>query len=273
MSRWLQKLERFAQPLAVPHVFAAIVVGQVFFYLVTLLGLFDPTRLYFAWGAIFAGEWWRLLTFVVAPPDVHWVWFAFAVMFLWSLGSALEQEWGTLRFNLFLLLGAVFTLAAALLTPNRVVGSSFIAGSIFLAFAYLNPNHVFHLYLILPVKAKWLAALALFFYAYSFVTGNAAAKVSVLAALGNCLVFLGPQMLRDLRTGRRQVAHHARQNAARREEAAAGPRHVCVVCGKNSDTHPHEDFRYRADDRCYCSEHLKTPVSPAGSSSPAGPGR
>ena len=260
MSRWLHKLERLARPLAVPHALAAIVAAQIFFYLV---GLFDVTRLWFAWTPVFEGEWWRVLTFVVSPPDVYWVWFAFAIAFLYSLGNALEQEWGTLRFNLFLLLGAVFTLAAALLTPDRVVGSGFIAGTIFLAFAYLNPNYVFHLYFILPVKARWLAALTLLFYTYSFATGDGATRVSVVAALGNCLVFLGPRLVSDFRGGRRQLANRAKQSAVRREESAAGPRHVCAVCAKNSETHPHEDFRYRADDRCYCSEHLQAPLAGA----------
>lgn len=269
MSRWLRFLDRIARPLAVPHVFLALIAGQTFFYLVSLLGLFDESRLWFAWSAVFAGEWWRVATFLVAPPVVHWVFFAFAVACLHSLGSALEHEWGTARFNLFLLLGAGFTLAAALLTPDRVIGSGFIAGTIFLAFAYLNPNHVFYLYFILPVKAKWLAALTLLFYTYSFVTGGPATQVAVLASLGNCLVFLGPQILDDFRGGRRQLAYRAKQKVARREEAAAGPRHVCVVCGKNSETHPHEDFRYRADDRCYCSEHLRAPLAGA----PAGPSR
>lgn len=262
MSRWQHFLERVARPFAVPHLFSAIVAGQVFFYLVSLLGLFDETRLWFAWSAVWGGEWWRVLTFMIAPPSVHWVWFAFAAMCLWSLGTALEQEWGTARLNLFLLLGATFTLAAALLAPDRVVGSGFIAGSIFLAFAYLNPNHVFHLYFILPVKAKWLAAITLLYYTYSFFTGGPAAQVAVLAALGNCLVFFGPQLVADYRAGRRNLAYRAKQSEARREVAAAGPRHACVVCGKNSDTHPQEDFRYRADDRCYCSEHVKTPLAP-----------
>ena len=261
MSRWLQFLDRISRPIAVPHVFSAIVMAQVFFYLVSLLGLLDEARLWFAWNAVFSGEWWRVLTFVVAPPVVHWVWFAFAVMFLYSLGTALEHEWGTGRFNLFLLLGAIFTITAALLTPDRVVGSGFIAGSIFLAFAYLNPNYVFHIYFILPVKAKWLAAITLLFYTYAFVVGDLAARVSVIAALGNCLVFLGPQLVGDFRGGRRQLAFRAKQKAAPRDAAAAGPRHACVVCGKNSNTHPDEDFRYRADERGDCSEHVRVPIA------------
>ncbi len=268
MSRWLHKLERIARPLDVPHVFPAIVAGQTFFYLVSLLGLFDESRLWFSWAAVFAGEWWRLLTFLVAPPNVHWVWFAFAVSCLFSLGNALAQEWGTPRFNLFILLGAVLTISAALLSPNEPIGSGFIAGTIFLAFAYLNPNYIFQIYFIFPVRAKYLALLTLFLYTLAFVSGGMATRLSVIAALGNCAVFLGPQLLADLRGGRRQLAFRARQKAAHREAAAAGPRHVCVVCGKSSDTHPHEDFRYRADDRCYCSEHLRAPL--AGASAEAG---
>lgn len=261
MSRWLHKLERVARPLAVPHVFPAIVVGQTFFYLVNLLGLFDEARLWFSWSAVYGGEWWRLLTFVVSPPAVHWVWFAFAVSCLFSLGNALAEEWGTLRFNLFLLLGAVFTISASLLAPDQPIGSGFIAGTIFLAFAYLNPDYVFQIYFILPVRAKYLALLTLFFYTLAFVSGGMATRLAVIAALGNCFVFLGPQMLNDFRGGRRQLAFRAKRKAAEREEAAAGPRHVCVVCGKNSDTHPDEDFRYRADDRCYCSAHLRAPLA------------
>jgi hypothetical protein len=260
---WLRRFERHLGFLAVPHLFPAIVVGQVFFYLVDLLGMFDVSLLWFAWRPVWAGEWWRVGTFLVSPPEVHWIWFAFAVACLFSLGQSLEQEWGTLKFNLFLLLGAVFTLAAALLAPDRVVGSGFIAGSIFLAFAYLNPNHVFHLYLILPVRAKYLAVATLVLYTLAFVQGDLAIRLSVLAALGNCLVFFGPSMIADLRGGRRQLAFRGRQKAAAREQAVAGPRHACAVCAKNSDTHPHEDFRYRADDRCYCSEHLRLPVGSA----------
>ena len=261
MSRWSHKFERMAGPLASPYLFPAIVAGQTFFYLARLLGLFDESRIWFAWSLVRAGEWWRLATFAVSPPDVGWIWFAFAMSCLFSLGNALAAEWGTLRFNFFLLLGGVLTLAAALLSPNEPVGSGFIAGTIFLAFAYLNPNYVFHLYFVFPVRAKYLALITLFMYTLAFVSGDLATRLSVLAALGNCLIFLRRQLIDDFRGGRRQLAFRAKQKAAHREAVASGPRHVCVVCGKNSDTHPHEDFRYRADDRCYCSEHLRAPLA------------
>lgn len=260
MSRWSQTLERWARPLAVPHVLLAIVVGQTFFYLTTLLNLFDQSLLWFAWSAVFQGEWWRVLTFTVAPPAVHWAFFAFAIYCFYSLGEALEAEWGTLRLNLFLLTGWGMTLAAGLLAPGAVLGNGFIAGSVFLAFAYLNPNHVFQLYLIFPVRAKYLALVTLVLYTIGFVNGDIATRLAIVASLGNYFAFLGPQMVRDLRGGRRQLAFRVKQAEAKREMVSAGPRHRCVVCGKTSESHPDEDFRYRADDQCYCSEHVKQPL-------------
>jgi hypothetical protein len=263
MSRWTQKLERWAQPLAFPHLLIGIIIGQTFFYLVTLLGLFDESRIWFAWSAVLAGEWWRLLTFAISPPDVHWAFFAFVIYCLYSLGGALEAEWGLLRFNLFLITGWFLTVAAAALVPGQVMGNGFIGVSIFLAFAYLNPNYVFQIYFIFPVRAKYLALITLFLYTLGFYSGGLSTRLAILASLGNCLIFLGPQLLNDVRGGRRQLAFRSRQAAAKREVAAAGPRHRCVVCGKDSDTHPDEDFRYRADDRCYCSAHLRTPLATA----------
>jgi membrane associated rhomboid family serine protease len=263
MSRWSQTLNRWAQPLAVPHVLLTLVIGQTFFYLTDLLQLFDSSRLLFAWTPVLYGEWWRLFTFPFSPPDVHWIFFAFAVYCLYSFGQALEAEWGTLRFNFFLLVGWIFTVAAGWFAPSSPMSNGFIAGSIFLAFAVLNPNHVFYIYFILPIRAKFLAVITLALYTFSFATGSVSTRLAIAAALGNWLVFLGPHLWQEFRSGRRRLAHRTKHAAAERELSAAGPRHVCVICGKDSDRHPHEDFRYRADDRCYCSEHVRHPLATA----------
>ena len=261
----LRQLERRSQFLAVPHVLPVILSIQVFLYITGyLFGMVDLSRLDFSWQMVAEGEWWRAVFFLVYPPGCHWVLFAFGIYGVYFIGSSIEKEWGPWRFNVFLLTGWLLTVGAGILVPYAVLSNWFIAGSLFLAFAYYAPNYVFYIYFVFPVQAKYLALLTLFLKTLAFVTGGPAAQLAVCAALGNYLIFLGPSMLRDLRSGQRKARWHARQSAARREIAAAGPRHACVVCGKNSDTHPHEDFRYRADDRCYCSEHLRAPLS-AGS--------
>lgn len=254
---WLNKLERRLEPLAVHHVVLALVAGQTFFYLAEMLQMVDRSRLVLAWGLVAQGEWWRVLSFTLVPPNAHWVFIAFALYILYFLGSALEEAWGTLRLNLFLLSGWLLTVAAAWLQPTMVVNNMFIGGSVFLAFAYLNPNYVFHLFLILPVKVKWLALVTWGFYALIFVTGGAGARLLVLAATGNFFLFFGARMIDDLKGARRRAGQASLRRAERAEAAAAGPRHRCHVCEKNSDTHPDEDFRYRADGKCYCEQHLR----------------
>lgn len=261
---FFSKLERRLQPLAVPHVLLAIVAGQTFFYLAMLLGLVDADRLVLAWTLVAQGEWWRLTSFVLVPPAAHWAFIAFALYMLYFFGNTLEQEWGSLRLNLFLLTGWLLTLAAAWWVPDAVVGNAFVGASVFLAFAYLNPNYTLYLFFILPVQVKWLALVMWLSFAFMCVTGDAAERVLVLASTGNFLLFFGARIVRDLRAGKRQVGVKIQRRAAEREAEAAGPRHRCVVCAKNSDTHPNEDFRYRADEKCYCEGHLRAVIAQEG---------
>jgi hypothetical protein len=265
---FFRKLERRLEAFAIPHVLLAIVAGQTFFYLTALLGLVDPFRLVLVWDLVAQGEWWRLASFVLVPPPAHPVFIAFALYMLYLLGSSLESEWGTLRLNLFLLTGWALAIGASVIVPGAVVTNAFIGGSVFLAFAYLNPNYVFHLFFILPVKVKWLALITWLYFGYVVLFGAPSARLLALAGAGNFLLFFATRIIEDIRTGRRQMTRQLKQRAELREAAAAGPRHRCVVCSKNSDTHPHEDFRYRADDRCYCEEHLRAAIAAEKASRP-----
>ncbi|TAG31149.1 MAG: hypothetical protein EAZ36_03230 [Verrucomicrobia bacterium] len=273
---FFRKFERHLQALALPHAILALVVGQTFFYLSDLLGLIDVSRLVLQWSLVAEGEWWRLASFIWVPPDASPIFIAFALYVLYLLGTALEQEWGELRLNLFLITGWVLTIAAAWLVPQSVVTNAFIGGSIFLAFAYLNPNYVFYIFFILPVKVKWLALLTWLFFAYVIIFGGPAARILALASAGNFLIFFWARIWEDVRTGKRQMSGQLQRRAALREAAAAGARHRCVVCGKNSDSHPNEDFRYCSKcvgDQCYCEEHLRNHVHITEESKPALPPR
>ena len=61
------KLERWLQPLALPHVLLAIVAGQTFFYIAAMLEVVNLERLVLAWGLVEQGEWWRLASFALMP--------------------------------------------------------------------------------------------------------------------------------------------------------------------------------------------------------------
>jgi membrane associated rhomboid family serine protease len=206
---------------------------------------------------VLAGEWWRLVTFILVPPSASIYFIVFAWYMFWFFGSALEAHWGVNRYNLFLLMGWAITVGLSFLTPTAIASNAFIAGSVFLAFARLAPNFEIALFFILPVKVKWLALFTWILYAYSFVTGGLAAKLAVIAATGNFLIFFGPEMWMSVRQRKRRMAYAA----ANKSETVEGLRHRCKVCGKDSESHPHLDFRYCStctDDSCYCAEHIRS---------------
>lgn len=260
---FLDKLERNFGRFSIPGITRFIIVGQVLVWFGLERGVLDPGALILQPAAAVHGQWWRLLTFVLMPPlqslnglrDLIFTIFGWWLFYL--LGSGLEAIWGSFRYNLFLLLGFLATVAAGFVFPLDIVPNTFLAGSVFLAFAYLNPDFELAIFLVIPVKIKWLALLAWIYYAVCFVLGPWADRLQVAATVANFVLFFGPDAW--------QRAHlRTRQMAIRAERAASAPpvdapRHKCRICGKTDRTDPQMDFRYCskcAGDQCYCSDHI-----------------
>ena len=253
----LNRLERFFGRLAIPNITLYLVFGQVLFWSVSFFGLFKLERIALLPSAVLEGEAWRLFTFLLLPPNAQPVFIAFAWYIFYLMGSALEGYWGVFRYNLFIFLGWALTAAVAFLFPEVYATNLFLAGSVFLAFAFLNPDFEMLIFFILPLKIKWLALLQWLFYGYALLFGTWPVRLAVLASIGNFLVFFSREIIQRMRTGRRRMDYQARQAAARREELE--PRHKCHICGKTDLTHPQMDFRYCSrcvGEECYCSEHL-----------------
>lgn len=253
----LNRLERSLERFAIPNLTLYLVGGQVLFWGVSYLGTFELERIALLPAAVMAGEVWRLLTFLWLPPNSHPVFIAFAWYMFYLMGGALEGHWGVFRFNLYIFIGWLFTVLAAFLVPGAYSTNLFLAGSVFLAFAHLNPEFELMIFFILPLKIKWLALIQWLFYGYALIFGSWPVRLAVLASIGNYLCFFARDIVRRAKTGRRQMEFRAQQAAAQCEEPAH--RHRCVICGKTDLSHPQMDFRYCskcAHDECYCSEHL-----------------
>jgi hypothetical protein len=253
----LNRLERTFGRFAIPNISLYLVFGQVLFWSVTFLGFFDPERIALLPLAVREGQFWRVATFLLLPPVSHPVFIAFAWYMFWMMGTALEEYWGVFRYNLFILVGWALTVAVAFVFPASYATNVFLAGSVFLAFAFLNPEFEILIFFILPVKIKWLALVQWALYGYVVLVGSWPVRLAVLASVGNFLVFFAREIFQRMKTGRRQMEHRVRQTAARANDLE--PRHRCVVCGKTDLTHPQMDFRYCskcAGEECYCSEHL-----------------
>ena len=249
----LDKLERKFRGIALPNITLYIVIGQAFFYMAAYAGTLDVSRMLMVPSLVLQGEWWRLIAFLFIPPSTSIIFVFFVLYFFYMMGSALEGHWGTFRYNLFLLLGYVITVAVSFLLPNSAATNIFLGASVFLAFAHLFPDFTIYLFFILPVKIKWLALLTWAGYALSLITGGWHTRVYVLASIANYLLFFGRDITWKVRTGQRKMAQQARAISGSREAF-----HTCTVCGKTDVSHPDLEFRYCSE--CgglgYCMEHI-----------------
>lgn len=254
--RWLNRLHARYGHYGVPHLTVVLIVGQVLSYILEMSRPEYIQNIAFIPALFLAGEWWRPITFVFSPPAMHPI-FAFFFWYLfYFMGTTLENVWGTLRFNLFFLVGYLATVAVAFFNPQQPASIYFVEGSVFLAFAFLFPDFEIRLFFILPVKIKWLAMLTWGFGFFLVLGLPWHGKLMIVASVANFFLFFGKDVWRKLRYGQRRMVHQSQQ-IKHRERAI----HRCVVCGKTEKTDPQMEFRYCskcAGNPCYCSEHLRS---------------
>jgi hypothetical protein len=246
-------MERKLRRYAIPNVTLYIILGQVLFFVFEMSGRFILDRIVLIPDLVIRGEWWRLITFLFIPPSTSPIFIFFAWYIFYLMGTALEGHWGAFRYNLYLLVGYVVTVAVTFLFPYSVATNLFIGGSVFLAFAFLYPDFQLYIFFILPVKIKWLALLTWIGYAYELIFGSWHQRVLVLASISNFLLFFGKDISWRMKTGKRRMGEQARQFSGKREAF-----HTCATCGKTDISHPQMEFRYCSD--CgglgYCMEHI-----------------
>jgi hypothetical protein len=256
--RIIDRLEKWLEPYAIANITNVLVIGQMAAYVAVQNRPDLEAMLWFVPERVLHGEVWRLLTFLFTPPSDSPI-FAFFFWYLFYLmGTSLESFWGTARYNLYLLVGMVATVASAFLHPQFPVTNAFLQGTVFLAFAFLNPDFELYIFFILPVKIWWLATLTWFFYALTFITGGWATRVLICASVANFLFFFAKDIVERVKTGRRHMAWQANRFSETQKKKEYY--HKCVVCGITDATHKQMDFRYCSQcdgAQCYCQEHLR----------------
>ncbi|SHF12550.1 rhomboid family intramembrane serine protease [Alkalibacter saccharofermentans] len=196
---WLQKLERKISRFAIHNLMYYIVaLTGLVFILSMFFGSEFISRLYFFPAAIMRGEIWRVITFVFIPPSFSPIWIIFALYFYYMIGKTLEQQWGTARFNLYYLFGVAGTVVASLIA-GTVGMPTYLNLSLFLAFAHLFPDFQVLLFLIIPVKMKYLAYLNWFFFGMTILTGSMSERVAAIVALANFFIFFYGDFTRGIK--------------------------------------------------------------------------
>jgi membrane associated rhomboid family serine protease len=249
----LDKLERrlgFLRISGLPRIlvgFAALVFGLAWLLpgFVSILTL-DPDK-------IRHGEVWRLFTYIFIPQTLSPIWFLFALWFLWWLGEGLERAWGPFRLTLYFLVGMIGTTVAAFFFGSNF-SNSMLLMSLFLAFAHFYPEEIIYILFVLPVRIKWLAWIAGAFLLLGFFVNSNSYRASLVAALGNYLIFFGPDFF-----SKAKHRHEVTTRRGRFEDSSRGedePLHKCEVCGRTELTDPDLEFRVARDGEEYCMNHL-----------------
>lgn len=252
------RLERWFGRFAIPHLTMAVTMGLTITLGMQLLWPETAGILLFDRSSILRGELWRLLTFVVLAPAVYspvQIMFAvFGLYLFYLMGTALENEWGEFRFNLYMLVGWLATVAVGLLGPVGYATNYYYLSSVFLAFAYLYPEFELLLFFILPVKIKWLAMLTWLIYVARLLFGDVTDRLLIVSAILNFLIFFGADIFMGARVAKRRMEFKAKSLV---DESK--PFHRCEKCGATEATHPDAEFRVCeecAGEHEYCLAHI-----------------
>jgi hypothetical protein len=250
----LDWLEKRIRPIAIPHLTRIIIAGQVACFLTAKVNPQAAFRAALIPRLVLDGEYWRVFSFPFHSFAENPFWFLIGMWALHFIGSTLEALWGPARYNLYLLIGYLTTVGAGFIYPDQLVSNMFIMTSIFLAFAVYFPDIQFRIFLIVPVKAKWCAAVTLAILSLSFITGDAQTRVSIAAGMSNFLLFFGGTMIQRMRQTQRMT-----QDKALRHRDSQRAFHECTMCGRTEKTNPDLEFRYCsqcAENPCYCEDHI-----------------
>ena len=272
MKNWLDKMERRFGRYAIRNLTMYLLAGYAIGY---LLSFTMPQLLtYFTLepALILKGQVWRLLSWVIIPPNDNIIFVIFMMLLYYSLGNTLESYWGAFRYNVYIFSGILFTVIGAFIVNGLIGGVTgfgslystyYINMSIFLACASIMPDYQLLLYGIIPVKMKWLAILDVVLLAVDAVQGGLIIRIVIIASLLNFIIFFFCN---------RNLRGHSPKQAVRRKKVqtqisrpqnqyAGGAKHRCAVCGRTELDDPTLEFRYCS--KCngnyeYCQDHLFT---------------
>ena len=281
MKKLYDGVQRFcaAHPrFGIPNLMRVIVIGNVAVYILMLLTQNSDASalsfLTFNLNGLLHGEVWRIVTFIFYPSAGSPFWLLISLYFYYWIGSTLERQWGTAKFNLYYISGTLLTvlgaILASLISGNpylTVAGTGYVNLSMFFAFAFLFPDTTVLFMFIIPVKMKWLAYLDGALFAFDIIRGigahNWADVVLPVVALLNFAVFIWPEVhyLRQraqYQTSRKTVQFKQAQQRAQQAQQAPY-HHKCAVCGRTDTDYPELQFRYCskcAGYHCFCQDHI-----------------
>lgn len=287
MNTWLNKMERKFGKYAINNLSLYLIICYGFGYLIQLVNPSFTAYLALNPYLVLHGQVWRLVTWLVIPPTSGSLLMVALMLYcFYSIGSTVERAWGTFRYNVYLFSGMLFTVigsfvilgvlymldAAAISTYGAAyfsmsgigmlfysISTYYIYMSILLAYSATFPEMQLLLFMIIPIKAKWIGIAYGLWMLVEVIQGNFVTRIVIVASLLNFLIFF--------LTGRSRMHMNPKQIKRRhdfnKEVKKASPvtRHKCAICGRTEKDG--SDLQFRFCSKCdgnyeYCQDHLFT---------------
>lgn len=288
MNNFLNNMERKFGKYAIRNITVYIIGLYIFGYILQFAPFKVNITNYLTLDPylILHGQIWRLVTWILIPPQALSIWIFFTLYLYYFMGTTMERTIGTFRYNVFIFGGIIFMilsafltylvyylitggneqlLAALMYTLSGVFSTYYIQEAVFLIFAICYPDIQLLLMFIIPIKVKYLGILYAGMLAFSAIYNgligkNYAIFFAVFFQFLNVFLFY-------LSLGR--LSHLRPKEIKRRQEFNRGvkmrpqgvTRHKCAVCGRTEETNPELEFRFCS--KCngnyeYCQDHLFT---------------
>ncbi len=262
----------------IPNLMLYIALGNALVYLMSLI---DRTNalyyiLCFDRDAILQGQVWRLVTYALTFDSGNILYTAIALICYYSLGRAIENAWGTLKFNLFYFTGILMMDVYCMIFGGQA-SVTYLNLSLFLSYATLFPDAQFLLMFIIPVKAWIFALLDLALVVIGLLGNPFPYNLFSVISLANYFLFFGKDVLNVIPVSWRMNARRLFKKGSPKQKAKTIPfpnagsyqatvakpqapyTHKCTVCGRTDLTNPELEFRYCSRCKgyfCYCQDHI-----------------
>ena len=283
MKKLRNRFERFCfqhRNWGIPNLMLYITVGSALVYCFTMA---TENALLYEWLAfdrslILRGQVWRLLSYAILMNSSNVFFTLLMLVCYYSIGRAMENVWGTLRFNLFYLCG-ILIMDIYCMIFNCYADVYYLNLSLFLAYATMYPDAQFMIMFIIPVKAWILALVDLVLVLLGLLTSVFPYNLFSVLSIANYFLFFGKDVLRVIpiswqanfrRLFRKRPKKKAGDvkpipfpTAGSYQATVAKPKapytHRCVVCGRSDVSDPDLEFRYCSrcsGYHCYCEDHI-----------------
>lgn len=288
------RFERFCfthRTKGIPNLMFYITIGSAVVYLISMFSnnytlynalAFDKTL-------ILQGQVWRLFTYVFVYDAGNLLFTAISLWCYYTLGKAMENSWGTFRFNLFYFTGVLLMDVFCMVIGGRA-NVYYLNLSLFLGYATLYPNAQFLFMFIIPVKAWIFALVDIVLTLYDVITmtslGLLPYSLFPLVAIGNYFLFFGKDVLnvipvswqvnagrlfrkkpKSTTSGTKKTGTIPFPTAGSYQASTATVKapytHRCTVCGRTDVSDPDLEFRYCSRCKgyhCYCEDHISNHI-------------